>query len=388
MLDPKSADTRLLRRLKRARKKHDSDARHPRARIRLTATRRQNRWHLSPSSPCRLSDRKISTGCLLTTEGQPEKVGTLCALVKWYERRSTDRNDVIKALVRLGIEDRRFDDAIDLRKCRCLRRHHRLECSSLQRMARGSAERSGRHSQTKTKSRCFISILPPSTWHGQKQGTVAQKPRREEALWRCERLRGARLARRLPLWRTGAVNRLTVRRPWPGVRVSSWTISPGVVGLRPLGGRLAWGRRRRSARGDLRRSAGTGETAPFSTSLLRMRRSRRRPYRRSRTAILALPHVGWPAHASRAAFTSAGGQAGRRWGRRDARRPRRLRQRETLPALAAACAVKPPARACRQRSRASRPCARAAQHDRAGRRRGSPPNCAHQQLRIPLTPLQ
>ena len=156
---------------------------------------------------------------------------------------------------------------------------------------------------------------------------------------------------------TGAVNRLTVRRPWPGVRVSSWTISPGVADLRPLGGRLAWGRRRRSARGDLRRSAGTGETAPFSTSLLRMRRSRRRPYRRSRTAILALPHVGWPARASRAAFTSAGGQAGRRWGRRDARRPRRLRQRETLPALAAACAVKPPARACRQRSRASRPCA-------------------------------
>ena len=52
--------------------------------------------------------------------------------------------------------------------------------------------------------------------------------------------------------------------------------------------------------------------------------------------------------------------AGRRWRRHDARRPRRLRQRvarETPTALAAACAVKPSALACRQRSRASRPCA-------------------------------
>ena len=70
---------------------------------------------------------------LLTTEGEPEKDDAV-RIVKWYERRWTIE-EYFKALKSgMGVEDRQFDDADDLRKC--LAFDAITACRVLQRMAR------------------------------------------------------------------------------------------------------------------------------------------------------------------------------------------------------------------------------------------------------------
>ena len=94
------------------------------------------------------------------------------------------------------------------------------------------------------------------------------------------------------------MNCLTVGRPAlrETVSVSIWTISPGRVGLRPLGIRRACGRRPRRAPGLRRLRRGTGTVRPLATSILRMRpvllSETVQPSRRNRTPIWPCPTSG------------------------------------------------------------------------------------------------
>ena len=147
---------------KRARKKHDVTlgSCHP-------AT--EPVTHLSP--PCRLSDRKISTGCCSRRRASPRRP-TLCA---------NGTNGAGRSASRPSSGRRR--PAVRRRppKVPCLRRHHRLQ----------SAPAHGRPNAPAAEDQDEIAV-PPRLQHGQKQGT-AQKPRREDL---CAR-RGE--TRRLPL---------------------------------------------------------------------------------------------------------------------------------------------------------------------------------------------
>ncbi len=70
---------------------------------------------------------------LLTTEGKPEKDDAV-RVVKWYERRWTEYFKALKS--GMGIEDRRFDDADDLRKCLAFDAITACRVFDFQRMAR------------------------------------------------------------------------------------------------------------------------------------------------------------------------------------------------------------------------------------------------------------
>jgi hypothetical protein len=113
-----------------------------------------------------------------------------------------------------------------------------------------------------------------------------------------------------------AVKCLTAR---PGAvvtkRVSTWTSSPGLVALMPLGRRLAWRvwpmiRKRRPP--GLRRKVGIGVTTPRSMRLLRMRPTieteAAMPSRVRRTKIFSLPHIGLSDRIRSTARISAGVQ--------------------------------------------------------------------------------
>ena len=98
------------------------------------------------------------------------------------------------------------------------------------------------------------------------------------------------------------------------VRVSIWTISPGLAGLSPVGPRRARFRWLRAALGAFLRSAGTGSTDPWRTRCARTRPMvlllAACPSHRTATAILAFPHIGWSRRASWTASASSATAAG------------------------------------------------------------------------------
>ena len=120
---------------KRARKKHNVTLGIRAARIRLVPP--GDRTGDAPLSILAVSvvGPQDLDWLLLTTEGQPEKANAV-RIVKWYERRWTIE-EYFKALKSgMGVEDRRFDDADDLRKCLAFDAITACRVFDLQRMAR------------------------------------------------------------------------------------------------------------------------------------------------------------------------------------------------------------------------------------------------------------
>ena len=104
---------------------------------------------------------------LLATEGKPEKANAV-RIVKWYERRWTEYFKALKS--GMGVEDRRFDDADDLRKCLAFDAITACRVSpahGARPAGRSSRRRRGRNRGALSSSR--------RSRHGQEQG-AARKP--------------------------------------------------------------------------------------------------------------------------------------------------------------------------------------------------------------------
>ena len=122
-------------------------------------------------------------------------------------------------------------------------------------------------------SKSALNSDPPSTWMAWMGKGMSAWSLSRKSLALCALARRKAWAQVHLASGSQAVDCLSVRRSAPRetLRVSSWTISPGRLGLRPLGRGLAWGRLRRTLQCRRRRRMGTGTTRPRATSIARMR---------------------------------------------------------------------------------------------------------------------